>query len=67
MGFEPSGVARGASGSTRSEVQALETPHHTFCNHFKTCFKQKTKVCFEMLVLGKKTVKKLLPHQGTSP
>jgi len=36
-----SGVARGASGGTRSGAQALGAQQHTFCNHFKRVFKWK--------------------------
>jgi len=35
------GVARGASGGTRSGAQALGAQQHTFCSHFERVFKQK--------------------------
>jgi len=38
MGFEPSGVARGASGSTHPEVQALGMHHHTFLQSFENMY-----------------------------
>jgi len=36
-----SGVAKGASGGTRSGAQALGAHQHTFCSYLEMRFKQK--------------------------